>query len=76
MLLEGACRQMGQILDGLADSAWSRTCVHSERGLMNLEEVVQAEVDQIPHHIRHIIEKRKALGLPSQSIAVTGSKSR
>jgi hypothetical protein len=31
---------------------------------MTLEEMLQAEVDHIPHHVRHIVEKRKALGLP------------
>lgn len=64
-LLEGMRRQMGRILSGLPEVAWSRTCVHSERGLMTLEEMLEAEVDHIPHHIRHIVEKRKALGLSS-----------
>jgi hypothetical protein len=62
-LLEGMRRQMARILSSLADLAWSRTCVHSERGLMTLEEMLEAEVDHIPHHVRHIVEKRKALGL-------------
>ena len=64
-LLDGMRRQMGRILNGLAEDAWSRTCVHSERGLMTLEEMLEAEVEHIPHHIRHIVEKRKALGLSS-----------
>ena len=29
-LLDGMRRQMGRILNGLAEDAWSRTCVHSE----------------------------------------------
>jgi hypothetical protein len=57
-------RQMASILGGLGEAAWSRTCVHNERGLMTLEQMLQAEVDHIPHHIRHIIEKREALGVP------------
>jgi hypothetical protein len=62
-LLEGMRRQMARILCGLAEEAWSRTCVHTERGLMTLEEMLEAEAEHIPHHIRHILEKRKALGL-------------
>ncbi len=62
-LLEGARRQMARILMGQPESAWARTCVHSERGLMTLEEMLQAEVAHIPHHVRHINEKRKTLGL-------------
>jgi len=62
-LLEGMRRQLARILTGLPESAWSRTCVHSERGLMTLEEMLQAEVEHIPHHIRHINDKREAQGL-------------
>src|SRR5262249_11846227 len=62
-LREGMRRQLARILKGLPESAWARTCVHSERGLMTLEEMLQAEVDHIPHHIRHINDKRTALGL-------------
>jgi uncharacterized damage-inducible protein DinB len=64
-LLDGMRRQMGRILSGLPESAWSRTCVHTERGLMTLEEMLRAEVDHIPHHMRHVLEKRKALGISS-----------
>jgi uncharacterized damage-inducible protein DinB len=62
-LLEGMRRQMAGILSGLPEGAWSRTCVHTERGLMTLEEMLEAEVDHIPHHVRFIMEKRKAMGL-------------
>ena len=62
-LLEGMRSQMALILRGLPDAAWARTGVHSERGLMTLEEMLRAEVEHVPHHITHIIEKRRALGL-------------
>jgi uncharacterized damage-inducible protein DinB len=62
-LLEGMRRQMARILSRLPEEAWSRTCVHTERGLMTLEQMLQAEVEHIPHHVRHVLEKRKALGL-------------
>ncbi len=62
-LLESTRRQMAAILRRLPEAAWARTGVHSERGLITLEEMLQAEIDHIPHHIIHIIEKRRALGL-------------
>ncbi len=64
-LLEGMRRQMARILRSLPDAAWSRTGVHSERGLITLEEMLRAEVEHVPHHIGTIAEKRRALGLPS-----------
>ena len=67
MLLETMRRQMARILSALAPQVWSRQCVHSEVGLMTLEQMVKAEVDHIPHHIRHIAEKRQALGLAVKS---------
>ena len=62
-LLESSRRQMARILRSLPEPTWSRTGVHSERGLITLSEMLQAEIDHIPHHITHIIEKRRALGL-------------
>jgi len=63
-LPEGMRRQMARILRGLPEAAWSRIAVHSEQGLMTLEQMLQAEVEHVPHHVTHIIEKRKALGRP------------
>jgi hypothetical protein len=31
---------------------------------MTLEEMLRAEAEHVPHHLAHILEKRKALGLP------------
>jgi uncharacterized damage-inducible protein DinB len=64
-LLEGMRQQMARILRTLSDAAWSFTGVHSERGLMTLEEMLRAEAEHIPHHVGFIIEKRKLLGLPT-----------
>jgi uncharacterized damage-inducible protein DinB len=63
-LLEAMRRQMARILFALPESAWFRTGVHSERGLITLTQMLQAEIDHVPHHIQTILEKRKALGLP------------
>ena len=62
-LLEGMRLQMALILRGLPETTWARTGVHSERGLITLEEMLRAEVEHVPHHITQIIEKRRALGL-------------
>jgi hypothetical protein len=63
-LLEATRKQMALILKALPEPAWSRQGVHNERGLMTLEEMLKAEADHIPHHIAHILDKRRALGLP------------
>jgi uncharacterized damage-inducible protein DinB len=63
-LLEAMRRQMAGILRTLPEAAWSRTGVHNERGLMTLEEMLQAETDHVPHHLAQILEKRGAMGLP------------
>jgi uncharacterized damage-inducible protein DinB len=64
-LLEGMRHQMARILRGLPEEAWSRTGVHDERGLLTLEEMLHLEAEHVPHHLAHIVEKRKALGLPA-----------
>ena len=61
-LLEGMRQQMARILRTLPDAAWSFTGVHSERGLITLEDMLRAETEHIPHHVGFIIDKRKALG--------------
>jgi hypothetical protein len=62
-LLEGMRSQMARILRTLPEAAWSYSGVHSERGLMSLEDLLRAEAEHIPHHLNFVVEKRKALGL-------------
>jgi hypothetical protein len=62
-LLEGMRRQMARILRSVPESSWERQGVHSERGLMTLEDLVRAEVEHLTHHVRHIGDKRRALGI-------------
>jgi uncharacterized damage-inducible protein DinB len=66
-LLEGMRRQMARVLRTLPGAAWSRVGVHNERGLMTLEDLLRAETEHIPHHLGHLKEKRKALGLPAET---------
>lgn len=60
-LIESMRIDMARILRAIPETAWERQGVHSERGLMSLAEMVRAEVDHIPHHIRFIVEKRQTL---------------
>jgi len=63
-LFEQTRRQMARILRSLPPEAWRRDGVHSERGLLTLEHMLQVETEHVPHHVKFILEKRRALGLP------------
>jgi hypothetical protein len=56
-------RQMARILRALPAAAWARQGVHNETGLRTLEQFMTTEIDHVPHHVRFILDKRKALGL-------------
>jgi uncharacterized damage-inducible protein DinB len=62
-LAEAVRKQMARILRTLPDSAWSRTGLHSEAGPLTLEELLRRITNHVPHHIKFIEEKRKALGV-------------
>ncbi len=64
-LMEAMRREMARVLRSLPESAWSRPAVHSQRGLLTLEQIVRLASDHVPHHLAFIQEKRKALGLSS-----------
>lgn len=68
-LLEAMRLEMALILRDLPASSWARTGIHSERGLVTLEQMLQAEVEHIAHHIAQIIEKRQAPGYPLSRIS-------
>jgi uncharacterized damage-inducible protein DinB len=63
-LIEAMRRQLAGVLRRLPDAAWSRAGVHNERGLIRLDEMLTIETEHIAHHIGHILQKRRALGLP------------
>jgi uncharacterized damage-inducible protein DinB len=62
-IFEQARQQMARIMRTLPADAWSRAGVHSELGLITLQQHLQVEVDHVPHHVKFIAEKRRALGL-------------
>lgn len=63
ILIEKTRSQLARILGTLADDALQRVGVHNERGPRTLEQLLQTATNHIPHHIKFIDEKRKALGL-------------
>jgi uncharacterized damage-inducible protein DinB len=62
-IFEQARQQMARIMRTLPADAWNRAGVHSELGLITLQQHLQVEVDHVPHHVKFIAEKRRALGL-------------
>ena len=64
-IIEQTRRQMARILRTLDPEGWARVGVHSERGPRTLEQLVTGATNHIPHHVKFIHDKRRALGLPA-----------
>jgi len=62
-IIESTRRQMARILQTLSPADFARTGVHSERGPMSLAQLLTTITEHIPHHVKFIDDKRKALGL-------------
>jgi hypothetical protein len=62
-LIEVTRKQMVHILRALKPEQFQKAGVHSMKGLLTLEKVVQGAVNHIVHHLPFIVEKRKALGV-------------
>ncbi len=57
---------MARILSKLPAEALNRVGNHNERGQLTLEQLLANYINKhIPHHVKFIVEKRKALGLPA-----------
>jgi uncharacterized damage-inducible protein DinB len=56
-------RHMATILRELKAADFERTGNHSEAGTMTLETLLRNITNHVPHHLRFIVEKRKALGI-------------
>jgi uncharacterized damage-inducible protein DinB len=65
ILIEKTRQQMARILRKLPDDALQRVGVHSERGPLTLEQLLSMTSNHIVHHVKFIVEKRRALGLPA-----------
>jgi hypothetical protein len=55
-------RLLAGVLRVLPDAAFARAGVHSERGEMTLETIVQFAVNHLEHHLKFLYEKREKLG--------------
>lgn len=62
-LIETTRRQMARIIRKLAPEQLQLAGVHSQKGLITLEKVIQTTTNHISHHLPFIVEKKKALGL-------------
>ncbi len=64
LLMETIRKQVARILRTLKPEDFHRRGIHSEAGPLTLEAFVQRSTGHIPHHVRFIEEKRKALAEP------------
>ncbi|HXG10256.1 MAG TPA: DinB family protein [Gemmataceae bacterium] len=64
-IIDQTRRQMARILRTLPAEALARVGVHNERGPRTLEDLLTTAINHIPHHVKFIWEKRRALGLAS-----------
>ena len=61
LLIETIRKQVARILRTLKPEDFQRRGIHSEAGPRTLEGFVQRSTGHIPHHVRFIQDKRKAL---------------
>ena len=61
-LVEAIRKQLAAILRTLKPADYQRRGIHSEAGPLTLETLVQRATGHIAHHLRFIVEKRRALG--------------
>ena len=61
-LIELVRKQMARILRALKAEDFQRRGIHDTRGPMTLANMLERVTGHIPHHVRSIDEKRKAMG--------------
>jgi hypothetical protein len=64
-IVERTRQQLARILRTLPATDLERIGFHNERGPRTLEQLLKEVTDHIPHHVKFILEKRRALGLPA-----------
>jgi hypothetical protein len=62
-LIEVTRKGMARILRHLPESSPQRVGVHNEKGLVTLADLLTSATNHLTHHLRHILDKKKALGL-------------
>ena len=63
LLIETTRKQMAPLIRTLRPEQFQKSGVHTTRGLITLERVVQLAINHIAHHVPFIHEKRKALNI-------------
>src|SRR5262245_22728727 len=62
-VIDAVRKSMARLLKAQPESALQRMGNHNLRGMMTLEQVLQTAVNHLNHHMKHLEDKRKALGL-------------
>lgn len=62
-LVDATRSQMAGDLDRLDASAWQRTAIHTEIGLVTLRDILVHAIEHLEDHVVRIVEKRDALGV-------------
>ena len=62
LLLDGLHARWASLFEGLKPGAWGRELYHSERGVINLDYVLQVTIWHGRHHTAHITELRRRMG--------------
>ena len=65
-IIDKTRQQLARILRKLPEAALQRQGVHNERGPRTLEQLLTGASNHIPHHVKFIHEKRRALGLKGE----------
>ena len=63
-LIEICRRHVGHALQHQPDDAWNRRGIHTEAGPLTLLQLLERVTGHLEHHLRFILEKRQAMGLP------------
>lgn len=60
-IIDSARSQFAKILRRLPETALERVGIHSERGPCTLQQLLETIIHHIPHHVKFIEDKRRAL---------------
>jgi uncharacterized damage-inducible protein DinB len=62
-VVDAVRKSTARLLKAQPEAALQRMGNHNLRGMMSLEQVLQTAVNHLVHHMKHLEDKRKALGL-------------
>lgn len=65
-LIRGIRLQMAGILTKIKPTDWQKTGVHTVKGVVSVEQLLEGINYHIPHHLPFLVAKRVALGLPGE----------